>query len=80
MHRTIPFLFLEYAKEFLVRSCMNKPGTASALPLSNTFGMTTLTLKNNGIVQLMLQKKIIPSNFEHGVLIWKLLDGRAGHK
>nr|XP_034837152.1 serine protease HTRA2, mitochondrial-like [Maniola hyperantus] len=65
---------IDYVKDFLAKSKTRSP------PVSRRYlGITMLSLTNNILMELRMRNPEMPTDIEHGILVWKVIVGSPAY-
>lgn len=73
---------IDYVKDFLQRSLKRskeKGSEAQGYPIRQYIGITMLTLTDDLLHELKVRSRTVPSEVQHGVLVWKVIINSPAH-
>lgn len=66
---------LDYVKKFLDRSVLSVRALKQQKPKEKFLGITTIALNKEIVKELLFDEHFITTGVDHGVLIWKVMEG-----
>ncbi|XP_055920293.1 serine protease HTRA2, mitochondrial [Eupeodes corollae] len=71
---------IDYVKQFLIRNADRKNKTGDqGYPIRRYMGITMLTLTDDLMYELKTRSRTVPSDLQHGVLVWKVVINSPAH-